>query len=290
SIKEKIASKLDLSVYEGALGIIEIANINMSRILRIVTVERGLDPRDFILIAFGGAGPLHACALASELEMSHIIIPNSPGLFSAMGLLFTDVKHTYVKSIREKIKDLDYQVIEIEFRNLEEKGSVVLDEEGFKEKDILHQRFAELRYIGQGFELLIPLSEIELVANTTSTKIKSLFNEKHKAIYGYTMENEEVEVVNIRVNSFGLIKKPVLKNIKSGAKKPIKEALVENRQVLFDKQKDFIKTPIFDRTKLLAKNEVTGPAIIEQYDTTTVIPLNWKAKVDEFGLIHLHRM
>ncbi len=290
SIEEKIASKIDLSVFESALGIIEIANINMSRILRIVTVERGLDPRDFILIAFGGAGPLHACALANELEMNHIIIPNSPGLFSAMGLLFTDVKHTYVKSIREKIMNLDYQVVENEFRNLEEKGFVVLDEEGFKEKDILHQRFAELRYIGQGFELLIPLSEIDLEANTTSTKIKSLFNEKHKAIYGYTMENEEVEVVNIRVNSFGLIKKPVLKNIKSGAKKPIKEALVEYRQVLFDKQKDFVKTPIYDRTALLAKNENTGPAIIEQYDTTTVIPLNWKAKVDEFGLIHLHRM
>lgn len=290
SLKKKITSKINLSVNESAQGIIEIANVNMSRILRIVTVERGLDPRDFILIAFGGAGPLHACALANELEMNHIIIPNSPGLFSAMGLLFTDVKHTYVKSIRDKIMNLDYLTIENEFGYLEEKGSAVLDEEGFKQKDIIHQRFAELRYVEQGFELLVPLSDIKLVADNTSTKIKSLFNAKHKVIYGYIMEGEEVEMVNIRVNSLGIIKKPVLKNIKSGAKKPIKEAIVECRQVLFDKQNEFTQTPIYDRTKLLAKNEITGPAIIEQYDTTTVIPQNWKAQVDEFGLVHLRRM
>ncbi len=290
SIKKKIASKIDLSVTESALGIIEIANINMSRILRIVTVERGLDPRDFILIAFGGAGPLHACALANELEMTHIIIPNNPGLFSAMGLLFTDVKHTNVKSIREKIENLDYLMIENEFGKLEEKGIAVLDDEGFKGKDIIHQRFAELRYVGQGFELLVPLSDIKLVADNTSSKIKKLFNQKHKIIYGYIMENEEVEVVNIRVNSLGLIKKPILKKVKPGEKKPIKEAIVDHRQVLFDKQKEYIQTPIYDRTKLLAKNEIAGPAIIEQYDSTTILPQNWKAKVDEFGLIHLHRM
>ena len=290
SIKDKITSKIDLSVQESALGIIEIANINMSRILRIVTVERGLDPRDFVLIAFGGAGPLHACALANELEMKQIIIPNNPGLFSAMGLLFTDVKHTYVKSIREKIIDLDYKIIEKDFTKLEEKGYTILDEEGFKQEQVVHQRFAELRYVGQGFELLIPVSEIKLTGKKTSSEIKKLFNEKHKAIYGYIMENEEVEMVNIRVNSLGLIKKPVLKEIKSGTQKPVKEALVGYREVLFDKETEFVKTPIYDRAKLLAKNELKGPAIIEQYDTTTVTPSNWKARVDEFGLIHLLRM
>ncbi len=290
SIKKEIASKIDLSITESALGIIEIANINMSRILRIVTVERGLDPRGFILIAFGGAGPLHACALATELEMTHIIIPNNPGFFSTMGLLFTDVKHTNIKSIREKISNLDYLMIENAFENLEGKGTDVLNEEGFQETDIVHQRFAELRYVEQGFELLVPLSEVKLVGDNVSSNIKRIFNENHKVKYGYIMENEEVEVVNIRVNSLGLIKKPVLKPIKSGKKKPIKEAIVGYRQVFFNREKEFTQTPIYDRTKLQAKNEITGPAVIEQYDTTTVLPQNWIAKVDEFGLLHLWRV
>ncbi|MBK5112720.1 MAG: hydantoinase/oxoprolinase family protein [Candidatus Heimdallarchaeota archaeon] len=290
SIQKKIADPLKLDVIESALGIVKIANNNMSRILRIVTVERGLDPREFILNAFGGAGPLHACALAEELKISEIIIPNNPGLFSAMGLLFTDAKHTYVKSIRKKLFDIDYGNLEQAYQALETQGSAVLSEEGFQEKNIVHKRFVDLRYVGQGFELLIPLEGIALQKKDSKDQIMKRFNEKHHSIYGYVLNDEEVEMVNIRINSLGLIEKPRLVEVAEGTSKPKAEAQEESREVYFEEFNGFKLTPIYNREKLQARNELEGPAIIEQYDTTTVVPPNWKAKVDNYGLIHLKRM
>jgi N-methylhydantoinase A len=290
SIQKKIAEPLSLDVTESALGIVKIANNNMSRILRIVTVERGLDPREFILNAFGGAGPLHACALAEELRITEIIIPNNPGLFSAMGLLFTDAKHTYVKSIRKKLRDIDYSNLEQSYLILEKQGLVVLTEEGFKATSIAHKRFVDLRYVGQGFELQIPIEGINLQNKKSKDQIMMRFNEKHQSIYGYILEDEEVELVNIRLNSLGLIEKPRLMKIIDGSKKPKSDAQQESREVYFEEFKGFKLTPIYSREKLLAKNEIIGPVIIEQYDTTTVVPPNWKAKVDSFGLIHLIRV
>ena len=289
SIKEKICSKINLNEIEAAKGIIQIANNNMGRILRIVTVERGLDPRDFILVAFGGAGPLHACALAEELSIKEVLVPHNPGLFSAMGLLYTDVKHTFVKSIRQEIKQINLKELEDYFISLEKNGTELLKEEGFEEESILHQRYVDLRYVGQGFELLIPITEINLHDKKTIKQLYQLFNEKHQSIYGYIMENEDIEMVNIRVNSLGLIKKPELIKIEKGKKQPIKEALVEERKVFFFEINDFHLTPVYAREKLLANNSIEGPAIIEQYDTTSVIPPRWRAVVDEFGIIRIQR-
>jgi N-methylhydantoinase A len=232
---------------------------------------------------------LHACALADELKINEIIIPNNPGLFSAMGLLFTDAKHTYVKSIRKKLFDIDYSDLEQVFQVLETQGSTVLTEEGFKTKSITHKRFVDLRYVGQGFELLIALEGIALQEKSCKNQILKRFNEKHQSIYGYILEEEEVEMVNIRINSIGLIKKPRLVKIAEGTTKPIDEAQLTTREVYFEEFKGFKQTPIFSREKLLAKNGLEGPAIIEQYDTTTVVPPNWKASVDSYGLIHIAR-
>ncbi|NHJ32906.1 MAG: hydantoinase/oxoprolinase family protein, partial [Asgard group archaeon] len=290
SILKKIAEPLKLDVVESALGIIKIANNNMSRILRIVTVERGLDPREFILNAFGGAGPLHACALAEELKINEMIIPSNPGLFSAMGLLFTDAKHTYVKSIRKELLDIDYSNLEQSYQGLETQGSKVLTEEGFKPKNIIHKRFVDLRYVGQGFELLIPIDGINLENKGCKDQILKRFIEKHLSIYGYILDDEEVEMVNIRINSLGLIKKPKLVKITEGTSKPKDEAQSSTREAYFEEYKGFKQTPIFSREKLLAKNEIKGPAIIEQYDSTTVVHPNWKASIDRFGLLHLTRM
>ncbi|NHJ85186.1 MAG: hydantoinase/oxoprolinase family protein [Asgard group archaeon] len=289
SIKEKIADKLGISIVEATTGIIKIANINMSRILRIVTVERGLDPRDFILLAFGGAGPLHACALAEELSIKEILIPNNPGLFSAMGLLFTDVKHTFVKSIRADLAGINHKSLEKDFQQLEGMGESVLVEESFSKQSIQHQRIVDLRYAGQGFELFIPISNIKLQNDDCSDKIKKLFQEKHEAIYGYILETEPIELVNIRVNSLGVIKKPKLTKVSIGSKKPPKDAIIGSRKVFFEEMNDFIDTDIYSRDKLVANIELVGPAVIEQYDTTTIVNPNWKAKLDEYGLIHLTR-
>jgi len=290
SINEKIGEPLGLSVIESAIGIIKIANMNMSRILRIVTVERGLDPRKFVMVAFGGAGPMHACSLAEELGIKEVLIPEAPGLFSAMGLLFTDVMHTFVKSIRRKIDEVDPGELNKSFEELESKGNRFLEEEGFSSENVIHQRLADLRYSGQGFELLVPLSDINLNDKDSLLYLRKLFDEKHKSVYGYSMEEEAVEIVNIRVNSIGIIKKPVLRKIKQGNAKPPKAALKGHRNVFFEQFNDFEKTPVFERARLKAGNVIEGPAIIEQYDSTVVIPPNWTGHIDAFGIIHIKRV
>ncbi|NHJ49723.1 MAG: hydantoinase/oxoprolinase family protein [Asgard group archaeon] len=289
AIQSKVAKLLDINLIDAALGIIKIANNNMSRILRIVTVERGLDPREFTLLAFGGAGPLHGCSLADELGIKEILIPQNPGLFSTMGLLYTDVKHTHVKSIRKKLADINYTELENHFQKLEEKGNELLKEEGFDKKSIVHQRSIDARYSSQGFELLIPLSDFDLTQKGIIQDIETRFHEKHQSIYGYIMEDETIEIVNIRTNSLGLMEKQAFTKITKGQTKPPENSLVETREVLFDNSNDYVETPIFDRSLLLANNQIKGPAIIEQYDTTTIIPSIWLAKIDEYGLIQLLR-
>ncbi|MHA1213212.1 MAG: hypothetical protein ACTSSH_12220 [Candidatus Heimdallarchaeota archaeon] len=206
-----------------------------------------------------------------------------------MGLLYTDVKHTFVKSIRQKVTSINFTILAESFSELEHKGQVVLQEEGFGKETITHQRFIDARYLGQGFELLISVSEINLLDKNCPKRLLEKFAEKHKAIYGYVMDNEEVEIVNIRITSLGLIQKPTLSKIAVGSKQPLKGTQVETREVYFEESNGFVATPVYDRDKLLAKNEISGPAIIEQYDTTTVIPKGWLAIIDQFGHMKLIR-
>ncbi|MCF2144102.1 MAG: hydantoinase/oxoprolinase family protein [Candidatus Heimdallarchaeota archaeon] len=289
SLLEKICKPLGLGLTESAFGIIKIANNNMSKILRIVTVERGLDPRDFSLLAFGGAGPLHACALASALQIKTIYIPSTPGLFSAMGLLYTDAKHSFVKSIRLKNTEVESTLLEDAFLSLEEKGKALLKAEGFTEETIVHQRFIEARYQGQGFELQIPITSLSLADPKAIEKITALFHAKHKSLYRYILETEPVEIVNIRSNSLGIIQKPTLRKIAAGTRTPPAEALLETRQVYFDVQEGFIETPVYLRNKLLAGNRFTGPAVIEQYDSTTIVEPSWHVEVEKEGVLKLTR-
>jgi N-methylhydantoinase A len=289
AIENKIATSLRINTIESALGIIKIANSNMSRILRIVTVERGLDPRDFTLLAFGGAGPLHSCSLADELDINEIIIPQNPGLFSTMGLLYTDVKHTFVKSIRMQLTEIDFTELAKYMQELEAKGNNLLAEEGFDKKTINHQRLIDARYGSQGFELLIPITEIDLTKKDVIRKIEALFHDKHQTIYGYIMEDEPIEIVNIRVNSLGLIEKTSFKKQPKGKPKPTDESIMELREVIFDGTNNFVESPIYNRSLLQSSNEIKGPAIIEQYDTTTIVPPNWIAIIDGYGLMHLLR-
>lgn len=285
AIENKISHALNIDLVESAYGIIKIANTIMSRILRIVTIERGHDPRQFTMVAYGGAGPMHACALAEELGIKEIIIPPSPGLFSSLGLLFTDVSHTFVKSIMKQVDEVDASDLENQFKELEERGQSVLREEGFHQSKIVHFRYADMRYTGQGFELLVPLSKEDFDSGNVALRRK--FEQYHKATYGYIMPEETVEIVNIRVKSVGHIAKPRLKKIRKATLTFPDYAIKEYRQVYFEHYDDFFDTPVFTRDKLLAGNRIEGPAIIEQYDCTTVVYPDWTATVDSHGIILL---
>lgn len=288
AFKKKISDVIGLDEIESAIGALKIANNIMSKIMRIVSIERGIDPRDLSLVAFGGAGPMHACALAEELDMKEIIIPTTPGLFSAVGLLATDFKHVFLKSVRRVVDEIDPSEIESYFCELENKGYKTLMKEGIKKENIVFHRYADMRYWGQGYELIIPSGSF--TDKTTLDILKEKFAEAHKSRYGYIMFEEDVELVNIRVEAIGIVEKPEFRRRKRKNENKLDDAIKEERDVYFEEYNDFVKTIVYSREKLPFKERISGPAIIEQYDSTTVVYPMWSAEIDQFGNIVLRRM
>jgi N-methylhydantoinase A len=277
-----LAEDLGMEIRETASGILRIANSLMSKILRIVSVERGFDPRDFSLVAFGGAGPMHACPLAEELEINEILIPNNPGMFSALGLLTSDLFHDYSKALIGKIEDIDPNQVKSVFQDMKAEGIETLRSEGVKPADMSFRKQLDIRYIGQSYELSIKVpDEIEI---NWLKKAEKEFHIRHSEIYGYSAEEEPLELVNIRLRAIGTLPKPKL--VKTQFKKG--EALPETeRQVYFEKLDNWLETPVYDRRKISPGFFIDGPAIIEQYDSTTVVYPSWNLYMDEMGILNL---
>lgn len=280
AIKSRICDTVGLSPAEASSGITTLANLFMAKILRVVSTERGLDPRDFTLIAFGGAGPLHACPLAEEIGVRRVIIPPSPGMFSAYGLLAADFKQGFVHAIMKEAEELDSSDVEAVFTELEEKGRKLLREEKMPPEKILIVRQLDMRYRGQGYELTVPTSapfSKERLADAVDS-----FHMKHQAIYGYANLEQNTELVNARLFAVGTVAKPRL------TKKPLlsqkaEEAVVSRREAFFEDVNGFASCKVYLREKLSPRNVIPGPAIVEQYDSTTVVYPSWSCKVDEFG-------
>lgn len=245
-----------------ASGIIKVANANMCQGIRVVSVERGHDPRDFVLLAFGGAGPLHACALAEELSIPTVLIPVYPGVFSALGMVVADIKHEFVKTKRVT-PEQDTTPI---FKELEAKALKTLRKEGVSDRDIVLQRFIDARYCGQSYELRV------FAENAVDA-----FHEAHKRMYGYQDGESPVEFVNFRVVGIGRQEKIFLKKIeKTKGEPPVKEV----RDIFFD---EFLKTPVYNRETLHYKDCIKGPAVVEEMESTVLLPPNWCITVDEYG-------
>lgn len=280
SLRSTICKQLDLELSEAASSIVKIANSIMAKILRIVSVERGYDPRSFSLIAFGGAGPMHAYSIAQELNIPQIIVPITPGLFSAMGLLVSDVVHNYLKAVMKSLDEVSPSYLEALFNELEEKGRKTLEEDGFTSKRMMFIQELDARYKGQSYELSI--SAPQSFTKETFNQILYLFSKKHRTMYGYSTLEEPVELVNVRLKAIGIMAKPKLRIYPKTKQEPSKGSILEMRDVFFEDIDDYTKCPVFVRERLEPGNTVDGPAIIEQYDSTTVISPQWKAEVDEF--------
>ena len=282
AIEEKICSKLNISITEAASGIVRIINSEMAKIIRIVSVERGYDPRDFTIIGFGGAGPMHVCALAEDIGVKSIAIPPNPGLFSALGLLVSDFKYEVTEAVMSRANPKIASSLENIFRRIEEKGLEAL--KSFFKEELIVSRYLDMRYIGQSYELTIPTTRP--VEDEAIVKALNYFHDRHEEAYGYSArESENVEIVNARVVVTGIVKKPKFKNIDRGNGEPPIESIIENRRVFFEEVNDYINCKVFRREKLKAGNIINGPAIIEQYDSTTVIYPRWTAKIDYYGNI-----
>ncbi|OLE69017.1 hypothetical protein AUF78_13250 [archaeon 13_1_20CM_2_51_12] len=259
----KLSRRLGTSIDKTADRILRIVNSNMSKALRLVSVERGRDPREYSMIAFGGAGPVHACDLAEELQIKRIIVPIHPGLFSAFGLLTADLSRTFIQPI---IKQAAIN-IEPTFIQLREQTRKSLKQEGFTSYQTVQQ--VDLRYQGQAYEITLPYRK--------NTNLAQSFGREHKSLYGYSSD-DTVEAVNARIRAIIPIPKAKLTKKRLKPAKPPAPTSSRKMSLLGS----WRKVPVYDREKLFPGVRGKGPCIIEEYDSTTVIGKNWKWKIDPY--------
>ena len=279
AIQEKLAGPLGLDVLEAANGIVEIANAAMVNALHLISVQRGYDPRDFVLVAFGGAGPVHANALARDAEMPTLLIPASPGIFSATGLLGTDLKRDASATLMRRFDELNAPEIEESFRALEEAGAAELASEGMPREQIAFIRQIDMRYVGQSYELTIPLPQGAFDGSQTP-ELLARFHAEHDRTYGFAAPAEATECVSLRLTTVGKIAKPPLRPLDETG---ITATPKEHRQVYFAEAGGFVETPIYDRYRLTAGAVFDGPAIVEEFDSTIVVHPHYTVTVDTYG-------
>jgi N-methylhydantoinase A len=276
-----LGAKLDMDLERTATGILEISAWNQANALRQVTVAKGLDVRDFTLTTFGGSGSLLACRLMDILNLPRTLVPPNPGNVSAFGLLTVDVRNDYVQTVVSKHVDLDLARVQSVFADLEGQARTALDGEGFAPDQQRMQRTADLRYVGQAFEVRVPVADGVLDA-AAAEDVAQVFHAAHRQLYGYDFAadpRQAVEWVNLRVSGIGPIRRPDLVELSSkdgGADR----AVTGSRRVFFD---DWVDTPTYDRPALGPGDVVTGPAIIEEFGSTVPVHPGFAATVDPFG-------
>lgn len=278
AIQERIASPLGMSLEEAAQGILTVTNSSMERAIRVISVERGYDPRHFLLLPFGGAGPLHGASLAAKLEISSMLIPETAGILSALGLLQTDLAHDYVQAIVTETSKLNLKEINALYESFRAKGREEFLQEGVPEKMIRYQPSLDMRYRGQSFELNLGFHHYQLKPQTLN-ELVDRFHERHQQVYGHAAPEEPVELVNLRLRAIGLLERIEPQIHRGGS---LEEARKPDRSVHFSKL-GWVKTQIFARESLPHCASLEGPVIIEGRESTAVIPPQVRASIDKFG-------
>ncbi|HWH76421.1 MAG TPA: hydantoinase/oxoprolinase family protein, partial [Candidatus Binatus sp.] len=277
AIMEKVGKPLGLSLDEAALGILTIANFNMSLSVRAVSVEKGYDPRDCVLVPSGGGGALHAMAIARELSVPRVIIPSMPAHFSALGMLMADLKHDYVQTFVRELADTSGGQIAEAFAVLERSATDTLAEEGSKPEQIVLRRFLDMRYRGQEYTLPVPVTE-DLRAVTDFTALRARFDQLHQDHYGHSAPKEPVMMVNLRLSALGKFDNKLPLTTTSRIEDRGERG---RRPVIFDTEP--VDCPIYLRTGFKSGDELIGPAVIEELGATILVYPGDKMQVNEFG-------
>jgi len=279
AIRKKIAEPLGLDPISAAAGILRIANANMERALKVSSAERGYDPRDFSLIAFGGAGPVHAAALAKEVGFASVLVPESPGVFSAFGLLVADLRHDFVRSYMVGLDQVSTKMLTSFYADLQALGEQALKDDGLDEQRWTFQRTADLRYVGQAYEVNVAFPDGSIDADTVA-EVKSRFHGEHQRLFAHSAEDDPVEFVSLRMVATGSVDAPTFRK-QPALRTPVSQA--DTRDVYFEEANGFTACPIYQRQNLYPGAEFQGPAIIEQLDTTTVVHPGQTVSVDDWG-------
>jgi N-methylhydantoinase A len=270
---ENMAKKAGLSPQELAQGILDVADTAMERAIRVISVERGYDPREFTLFSFGGAGGMHAAFLARLLNIPKVLLPPNPGTLSALGMLMADVIKDYSLTIMKKQETVTAKLMSQRFEEIEHKGHKDLKAEGIPHDAMRFERYLDMRYHGQSYEIMVPFDQDYV----------ERFHALHEKTYGYRNPDKTVEIVNIRLRARGRPEKPWFQKQKKTRKTPPSEAFLGEKPVVFDHRP--IRTKIMARDKLNSGNRIHGPAILVEYSSTIVIPPFAHAFVDEYGNI-----
>jgi N-methylhydantoinase A len=286
AIKEKIAAPLALPVEQAAEGIIRIIDVKMEEAIKAISTMRGHDLRDFMLLAFGGAGPAHSGRIARDLGLAGVIVPPYPGVFSVTGLQVSDVKHDYVRSKMTPIAELTVNDMEEMLARLEGEALADLRRDGFAPAEIRLDRAVDMRYAGQGYEVAVACGADVLgdgggggggAGGGGLDRLRRNFDARHQSMFGHVAPHEPVEVVSYRLHAIGLVPAPRVQKF-APAGMALAQALREYRQVRFDGEN--IACPVYQRERLDVGLVLAGPAIIDQFDSTTVVSPGQTARVD----------
>jgi len=285
-MQERIAGPLGLDPTAAADGILRIAVTQMSHAVKAVTTERGLDAGSFTMVVYGGAGPLHASAIAREIGIRKVLIPYAPGYFSAYGMLFSDLRYDYVRSVFRKLNDLSFDEIEAAYKTMEDEGRAALAASGIQADGVVIERAADMRYVGQEHAVTVDLP-LSFFAGKDRAAIKQQFDELHKVRYGTSAPKEPADLVSLRVTVLGTMKKPPRHSVAVGTETPAPGAVRATKPVYF-RSGGWADTPVYTRDLLLAGNLIAGPALIEEHASTTVVQPGDALRVDELGNLQIN--
>ncbi|ANU21409.1 5-oxoprolinase [Planococcus plakortidis] len=280
TIDEKVARKFDMTAEEGALGIIRIANANMLNALKLISVRKGYDPRDFTLVAFGGGGSMHAPALAQELGVKKVVVPVASSVFSAWGMLMTDLRHDYIQTYINQLEKVALTELNAEWEKLESQSIEQYKEENINEENILFHRFLDMRYAGQEHTVKVPLKNGEITEQTVQETIE-LFHVMHEQSYTFKLVEAQTEIVNLHLTAFGHVQKPQLQKLKTKGTDTA-QALKETRNVYYETG-GWVETKVYHRYLLSPDMVIQGPAVVEEPTATTVIYKGQTLTVDAYG-------
>lgn len=278
---ERLAGPLGLDVMQTAQGILSVVTANMARAIRVISVQRGHDPRDYALAAFGGAGPLHAARLARELDIPRVLVPRNPGILCAMGLLLTDLRADFASTKLVTLRAAAQGEVAAAFDALSARAAAWFEDEHIQLEARRTVRTVDMRYAGQNYELPIPVPEGEVTAATLDA-LAAAFDAAHRRMYGFAAEGEAVQLVTFRIEASGLVPKAAFPAQPDGPA-DASAAVMGRRPVWLPEAGGFVSCPVYDRERLRPGHRIAGPAIVEQMDATTVILPGMAGRVEPYA-------
>jgi N-methylhydantoinase A len=271
-----------LNLEKAAAGIFQIVNQNMADAAKVVSVQKGYDPREFALVSAGGACSIHACKIAEEGGARQVIVPMAASVFCALGMLESDIRLDNVRSFTGAIPGLSLEGFNAVIADTEKTALAELLQEGVERSAASLERYLDVRYAGQHHEVTVPIPNDCVISEEQLAGIAQVFHTAHKRLYSYATPETPIEIVNLRVTAVGFVEKTDLQK-QAGGGGAVAEAVKNHRRLYFEEYGDWRETPVYDRAKLYTGHRIQGPAVIEERITTIIVHPNWDARIDEFG-------